>query len=440
MLLDMDDTGVSTIEEVGQFLTANGTIRFKPGCREDKYRWVESVLRRFKYLGLHRAERGLVMRYLKKVSGYSRAQLFRLIATWQQIGRLEGRQYQRHRFPQRYGRADMELLAKTDELHSYLSGPATKRILEREYHQYGHQAYKNISTISVAHLYNLRRKSVKLGITRRFVRTRPSPLPIAERAMPDPRGQPGHIRIDTVHQGDLDGNKGVYHINAIDQVTQWEVVASVEKIAEGHLVPALEMMLKAFPFVIRGFHSDNGSEFVNYQVAQMLNRMYVRFTKSRPRHCNDNALAESKNGSVLRKNLGYDHIPQSYADDLNAYHQQYFNPYINFHRPSFFPVVVKDHKGKTTKKYPYDEVKTPYERLRGLPRAETHLVKGLTFAKLDATAKTMSDNEFAERMVKARSDLFRRIAMRRKSRPSQTKNGKQISSNHSAIPSVSFFD
>jgi hypothetical protein len=55
----------------------------------------------------------------------------------------------------------------------------------------------------------------------------------------------------------------VYHINAVDEVTQWEAVASVEKISEACLVPALELILDGFPFRIKGFHSDNGSEFVN---------------------------------------------------------------------------------------------------------------------------------------------------------------------------------
>jgi len=75
---------------------------------------------------------------------------------------------------------------------------------------------------------------------------------------------PGYVRIDIVHQGDLSGHEGVYHINVVGEVTQWEIVASVEGISETYLVPVLESMLAQFPFVIRGFHSDNGSEFGNY--------------------------------------------------------------------------------------------------------------------------------------------------------------------------------
>jgi transposase InsO family protein len=230
---------------------------------------------------------------------------------------------------------------------------------------------------------------------------------IGERAKPAPQGQPGHIRFDTVHQGDLNGQKGVYHINAVDEVTQWEIVASVERIAESYLAPVLESLLNQFPFVIRGFHSDNGSEFVNQIVTGLLNKLLIRFTKSRPRHPDDNGLVETKNGSVIRKNLGYAYIPQACAELLNKYLRNYLNPYVNFHRPCFFPVNVIDHKGKIEKKYPYEKVRTPYERLKSLPEVESYLRPGVTLEKLDAIANQMSDNEFAERMVKARSNLFK---------------------------------
>lgn len=231
-----------------------------------------------------------------------------------------------------------------------------------------------------------------------------------ERAQPEPNGRPGHIRVDTVHQGDLNGTKGVYHINAVDEVTQWEIVVSVEGISEACLVPALESLLNQFPFPILGFHSDNGSEFINHHVVGLLNKLLIRLTKSGPRHSNDNALVESKNGSVIRKQLGYAHIPQQWADLLNRYHQEFLNPYINFHRPCFFPVNIIDSRGRIRKRYPYQEVKTPYEKLKPLLDGETFLRPGVSFETLDTVACSMSDNQFAERMVKARFDLFQQIA------------------------------
>ncbi len=410
MRLIMNDEKLQTIEQVKRFLEGSEALAFKGLSVEDKYRWIEVVLFKFGYHRLKRARKGIIRRYLERITGYSRAQVSRLIGQYNRTGQLRRREYRRHRFPKKYSLGDMGLLAKTDELHGYLSGPATKKIMEREYWVYGHEEFRNISMISVAHLYNLRRSNAYRSINRHYTKTKPSVVRIGERAKPDPKGEPGYIRIDSIHQGDLDGQKGVYHINVVDEVTQWEIVASVERISEAYLVPALEFMLQEFPFVIRGFHSDNGSEFVNKVVVKLLNKLLIRFTKSRARHPNDNGLVETKNGSVIRKNLGYAYIPQIYAQQLNAYHGEFFNPYINFHRPCFFPVLIVDSKGKVRKKYPYQEVMTPYEKLKSLPGAAKYLAHGVTFSKLEAIAGQMSDNEFAERMVQARSDLFQQIS------------------------------
>ena len=150
-----------------------------------------------------------------------------------------------------------------------------------------------------------------------------------------PQGKPGFIRVDTVHQGDRDGVKGLYHINAVDEVTQYEVVCTVEKISERYLVPVLEGMLAGFPFKLLEFHSDNGSEFINHKVAELLNSLNIALTKSRSRHSNDNALVESKNGSVIRKLLGHAHVPQHHAERFNLFDQAHLNPYVNYHRPCF---------------------------------------------------------------------------------------------------------
>jgi len=123
-----------------------------------------------------------------------------------------------------------------------------------------------------------------------------------------------------VHRGDQDGLKGTYHINAVDIVTQWELVAAVERISEAYLLPVIALLLEGFPFAVRGFHSDSGSEYVNHDVAKLLDKLRVEFTKSRPRQTNDNALAECKNGAIIRKLMGYSHIPQQYAAAINRFY------------------------------------------------------------------------------------------------------------------------
>ena len=405
----MNDGQLQRVEQLKQFIEGSEALEFKGLSAEEKYKWIETTLIRFSYLRLKKAEKGVIRQYIQKITGYSRAQVSRLIREYKRKGWLKKTEYIRNRFPRKYIPSEVQLLARTDEFHGWLSGPATRKIMKREYEVYGHTEFENISRISVSHLYNLRKSNTYRGMTRRFNKTRPTISSIGERAKPDPKGQPGYIRLDTVHQGDINGYKGVYHINAVDEIVQWEILASVERISEDYLVPVLGSMLFQFPFVIRGFHSDNGSEFVNHIVARLLNKLLIRFTKSRPRHTNDNGLVETKNGSVVRKNLGYAYIPQACAELLNGYHQDYLNPYINFHRPCFFPISVVDYKGKVKKIYPHEEVMTPYERLKSLSQTESYLRPGITLENLESIANQMSDNQFAERMVKARSNLFQQI-------------------------------
>mgnify|MGYP001262045244 FL=1 len=227
--------------------------------------------------------------------------------------------------------------------------------------------------------------------------------------------EPHFIGIDSVHQGDQDGIKGVYHINAVDCVTQWELVATCEKISEAFLLPVIRELLDGFPFAILGFHADNGSEYINHKVARMLDKLCVEFTKSRPRHSNDNGLVETKNGAVVRKHLGYSHIPQRYAQEVNAFCTEHLNPYVNLHRPCLFAREVADKKGKIRKRYPLEMVMTPLEKLLALPSADTFIKPGVTLDALKAQARALSDNDAAKRLNEARQRLFLSINKRSRS-------------------------
>jgi transposase InsO family protein len=212
-----------------------------------------------------------------------------------------------------------------------------------------------------------------------------------------------------VHQGDLDKKKGVYHINAVDEVTQFEVVCSVERISEHYLIPVLKQMLAAFPFVLKGFHSDNGSEYINKHVCKLLRKLDIELTKSRSRHSNDNALAESKNASIVRKPFGYQHIAQKWAPRINEFNLKYLYPYINYHRPCFFPEITTDEKGKQRKVYRYENMMTPYEKLKSLPNAKSYLKSDFHFEILDEQVMAMTDNACAELLQKERNKLFNQI-------------------------------
>src|SRR5208283_313227 len=315
--------------------------------------------------------------------------------------------YRRRRFPVKYTARDIAVLAEVDRAHEWLSGPATVHILKREYEQFGRAECARLAEISVAHLYNLRRSLQYRKLAAQWEPTRPSTVGIGERRKPNPQGQPGFLRVDTVHQGDWQGVKGVYHINAVDAVTQWQVVGCVERINEHFLLPVLEAVLHPFP--ILGFHSDNGSEYVNHDVAGLLKSLLIEFTRSRANRTQDNALVEGKNGAVIRKHIGYGHIAAEHAVTMQKFYTAYFNPYLNFHRPCGFATVSLDARGKRRRKYQHEKYATPYEKLKELENSEQYLKPNRSWAQLDRMARQMSDTESARQMTMAKGKLLRRV-------------------------------
>ncbi|MBV9480366.1 MAG: transposase family protein [Acidobacteria bacterium] len=393
-----------SLDQIQAFLQGSLGIQFEGTSRAEKYGWVEQILVQQQYLEQDRRGRGLIRQYLGKMTGLSRAQVTRLIGQYVQCGKVKVRAYRRHRFAQRYRGKDIELLARVDEAHDSLSGAATCHILDREYRVYGKQEYERLASISVAHLYNLRQRPKYRQQRLHYTKTRPTPVAIGERRRPDPQGRPGYLRVDTVHQGDAEGNKGLYHINAVDEVTQWEIVGATPHISEAWLVPVLEAMLEQFPFLILGFHSDNGSEFINTVVAGLLDKLLIEQTKSRPRHSNDNGLAETKNGAVIRKHMGYGPMAAEQAVAVQQFYRNHFNPYLNFHRPCAQPELYTDEKGRTRRRYRL--YLTPWESLQQVPRAAQCLRKGMSLAMLQRMAGAMSDTEAAQRMQRAKQKLF----------------------------------
>src|SRR5437762_13939653 len=393
-----------SLEQIRAFLKASEEFRFEARKRKEIYDWVTQILVEHLYSGQPREAKGVLREYLGKMTGLSRAQVTRLIGRYHESGMVKERGYRRHRFVHRYTSADVELLAGVDEAHETLSGPATQKILYREFHDYGDARYQRLSTISAPHIYNLRKSRVYRERKICYQKTKPVKVNIGERRRPDPQGRPGYLRIDTVHQGDLDGIKGVYHINAVDEVTQWQVVGATAQISEAWLIPVLEAMLRQFPFRILGFHSDNGSEFINHTVAKLLNKLLAEQTKSRPRHSNDNGLVEAKNGAVIRKHMGYEHIESRHAEAIEVFYERDFNPYLNFHRPCGVPEVVTNTKGKQRRIYRW--YATPWEILRQTPDLARYLQPGMTRAELERQASAESDTEAARRMQEAKQKLF----------------------------------
>ncbi len=355
----MNNIQINTIEEMKEFLIGNKNVRLDFVGREDKYKFITNTLIKIKYLQLRKKDKGVVYKYIQKATSYENRQIKRLIKEY---------------IP---------------------NGLSLKETLKREFAIFGKENYFNIAKISVSHIYNLRKNNIQYinANILNYTKTKAVSTDIGERAKPLPCGKPGYIRADSVHHGDRDGEKGVYHINFVDEVTQWEMIGCVPQITDEYIEPLLLQVLEAFPFKIINFHSDNGSEYINHTVESILNRLLLKQTKSRARKSTDNALVEGKNGSVIRKHMGRNFISKENATLINDFYFNYFNIYLNYHRVCLYAVDYVDKRGKIKKKY--EKTNVPYEYFKSLENAESYLKDGLTFSVLDKVAHEKSDNEYA---------------------------------------------
>ena len=407
MQLRMQNAEALTGQQIDEFLAGSEGIGFTGESRAGIYAWTERLLVAQEFTGQSKKRRGAIRRYASRVTGLSLPQMTRLIRSYARTGSVELRVSLRCRFPGKYTERDVRLLAEVDRAHERLSGPATQRILKREHEEYGKAEYVRLAGISVSHIYNLRKSLRYRRQAAVFEPTRPSANSIGERRRPEPEGRPGYLRVDTVHQGDWEGVKGVYHINAVDTVTQFQAVGCTPRINVENLKPVLEAILHQFPFPILGFHVDNGSEYINYTIAEMMGAMMVEFTKSRACRSQDNALVEGKNGAIIRKLIGYGHIPAEHAETLHKFYTARLNPYLNFHRPCGFATVSVDARGKRRRQYKLEDYATPWQKLKSLPDAANYLKPGISMEALDRTAASMSDTEFAKKMGAAKAKVLR---------------------------------
>jgi len=384
--------------------------------RIQRANWIYKRLIRFKYKRLSKHDKGILCKYLCIVAGCTRRTINRHIKAYKK-GKLLCRSYQRNQFTTIYTNHDKKLLVETDNLHGRLNGNATRKILKDEYKsnkankKIGNEDCKRLSKISCSHIYNLRKSRIYREHIQIQGKTKSVQNSIGERIKPQPNGSPGYLRVDTVHQGDSsDGTKGLYHINLVDEVTQWQIVVSVEAISEQFLNPVLEQAIKSFPFLIRNFHSDNGSEYINKTVATLLNKLFIKQTKSRSRKTNDNALCEGKNASTIRKHIGHWHIPKQFVARLNKFYKDFFVPYLNYYRPCAFPVRKELENGKIKITYPANKYMTPAQKLLSIKNIENYLSAGITIKTLQQEVSRKTPNQAAKAMQKAKHK-FLKIAL-----------------------------
>ena len=409
MTIRMSNLEKLTLAEMAEFVTTSRHVTWSAVGPDSVYGLIERVLKAHQYRRLTKGQRGIVRRFLAKVTALSRAQLTRLIGRWMDTRRIERKPARRPNFRRRYTDADIASLAEVDAAHEDLSGPAVRHLCQRAWEVFGDVKFQRLAGISASHIYNLRGSTAYRKTRVRVQHTQARKVSIGERRRPEPQGRPGYLRVDTVHQGEQDGEAGVYHLNAVDTVTQWEVVGCTQTISEQHLIPVLEAMLHQFPFRILGFHCDNGSEFLNYKVVKLLNKLLVEeFTKSRAYRSTDNAQVEGKNGAVVRKQIGYGPIGAEHAEAFQKFYTALFNPYLNFHRPCGYATIATNARGKRKRTYRHKDYGTPYEKLTSIKGWADYLKEGITAEMLKGQAEAMSDTAAARRMQKAKVSLLGR--------------------------------
>lgn len=405
--MNMNDDSVVSMAQLRELIKLGNSATFIRNNQEEAYVWINTTLGKFRYFRESKKHRSIIKEYIRSMTGYSDAQVDRLIAQKKQCGRIVKHTRTQPTFPRIYTPGDIALLALVDNAEQRRTGGALKKTLLDMHTVYGDQKFERLSKISVSHIYNLRGTRHYESSSLTYTKTNPTSVSIGMRMKPCPEGKPGFIRVDSVHQGDLDKQKGVYHINLVDEVTQTEVVVTVEGISEYFLESALLDALTQFPFRIINFHSDNGSEYINKTVARLLNKLVIEQTKSRSRKTNDNALVEGKNAAVVRKHFGRAHIPRMYAPLMNAFNRKYLNPYIFFHRQCAFADEEIDAKGKIKKVY--RTYLTPCEKVLSVPDVEQYLRDGVTAESLKAHMLRDTHLASAQEMQKAKQQLFEKI-------------------------------
>jgi hypothetical protein len=405
MTITMNDEEIVDVAQLAGLSAFGEGVRFEGKNRNEIYAWIGATLTKFRYFGETKKDKGIVKRYLIAMTGYSEEQIDKLIRKKKEVGLVLAAPRTQHAFPKKYTVEDIALLAEVDAAESFRNGNAARKTLRDMYGVYGDARFLRLAAISTSHLYRLRGTKIYQSRTLHYEKTKPVAIPIGVRKKPEPFGKPGFLRVDSVHQGDQDKEKGVYHINLVDEVTQWEALICVEGISEYFLLPALEEALASFPFRILNFHSDNGSEYINYTVAKLLQALLVEQTKSRSRTTNDNALVEGKNAAVVRRHMGYHHIPKKHAKAINAFYRRWFNPYLAYHRACAFADDVVDAKGKVRKIY--RTYLTPCEKLLSLDAAGQYLKDGATPEALRATLLAGTHLAAAKKMQVEKYKLFK---------------------------------
>ena len=182
---------LTSIAAIRQFLEGTQAVAFGIATnKQERYQWVQKTLVKHRYLLLGKADKGIVTRYLMKVTAYSQTQTKRLIRQYASTGSVTVKPARRNGFKRAYTDADIRLLAAMDERHGQPSGAALKKLCERAYKCFDQAEYQRLATISVSHLYNLHGSKTYQRQCCILTKTRPKAAAMGQRRKPCPKINP----------------------------------------------------------------------------------------------------------------------------------------------------------------------------------------------------------------------------------------------------------
>lgn len=198
---------------------------------------------------------------------------------------------------------------------------------------------------------------------------------------------PGFFEADLVaHCGGKPDGQFLNTLVLTDIATGWLEIAPLLRRCHSDLTVALDAIRQVMPMPLLGLDTDNGSEFINYDLLEYCQREKITFTRSRPYRKNDQAHVEQKNGNVVRRMVGHDRYEG--LDTWRALLKLYrtIRLYVNFFQPSV-KLVNKSRIGSKVQKK-YDAARTPYQRVlsaQGVPKSTKDKLKAV-FEQLDPVA------------------------------------------------------
>lgn len=196
--------------------------------------------------------------------------------------------------------------------------------------------------------------------------------------------KPGFIEADLVaHCGTIAGGPHLHTLVFTDVATGWMEFKPLLFRDQDTTVHAIHQLRQQQPFALLGLDTDNGTEFLNYDLLDYCLKEEITFTRSRSYKKNDQCYVEQKNGSVVRKFIGYDRfeglMPCQVLEALYAV----LRLYVNYFQPSL-KLVTKTRDGSHVIRK-YDKAQTPYQRVLAAETISAEVKENLKaqFAQLD---------------------------------------------------------